>query len=75
MAATSTSGQKTSAQTAAKAAPAALVAGSHTFVAMQPFNFCWQGHVLTFNALNRYVVEAPLKAAISATGADVVWDN
>ena len=71
----STTGQKTAAQTQAKAAPVVLVPNSHTFVAMQTFNFFYNGHVMTYRALERYVTDTALKTAISATSADVVWDS
>jgi hypothetical protein len=66
-------------QTAAKAgappAPAVQVSGSHTFVAMETFNFVYNGCHLTYHQGQRYIVETPLKNAISATDKDVVWDN
>ncbi len=75
MAKTSTTGMQIAAKAGAPAAPAAVVPGSHTFVAMQSFSFPFNGCLISYRAGQRYVVEAALKAAISASDADVTWDN
>ena len=67
-------GTKRAARQPAQASPAAG-SGLHRFVAMQDFAICWNGCTLNYHARTRYSVEAPLKAALSATDRDIVWES
>ncbi len=72
---TSTAGMQIAAKAGAPPAPAVQVSGSHTFVAMQSFSFPFNGSLISYRAGQRYLAEPGLKAALSASDADVAWDN
>lgn len=73
----STAGQKTAAQAYAKAVviPTSQASAIHAFVAMEHFSVVWNGCVITYTRSQRYTVETALKAVISATDRDVVWES
>jgi hypothetical protein len=70
----SSSGMKKAARQEAAALPVST-AGLHVFVAMQDFAIYWNGCTLSFRARTRYSVETALKAALSATDRDLVWES
>jgi hypothetical protein len=42
---------------------------------MQSFSFPFNGSLISYRAGQRYLAEPGLKAALSASDADVAWDN